>query len=48
MTDKEFVELQKEIRSTIEKLNKLQSMYRKETGLNFVYGQPIRNPREEN
>ena len=45
MTDKEFVELQKEIRSTMEKLNKLQDKHIRETGRRFVLGQPIRNPK---
>ena len=41
MTDKEFSNLQKEIERKILELNRLQDQHRKETGREFILGQPI-------
>lgn len=41
MTDKEFKELRLLIEKKMLELNRLQDKYRKETGRNFILGQPI-------
>ena len=49
MTDKDFKELQLEIEKKMLELNRLQDEHRKETGREFILGQPILiNPSERN
>ena len=41
MNDKEFIKLQLKLRDIQSKEEKLQKLYRRETGRRFIEGQPI-------